>query len=158
MSKDKTSTASIQAETNRRTLEQSKLIITESKAGNTRKNCKNTGLPDGGPEQQSSQSKDTSSTFTIVSSHQCEIKNSRLPTLPEEESTELRTTDPVPVVIEEVDLKDDTEDLVNSSQSLLQWCQSITNKYQGVKVTNFSTSWRNGLAFCAILHHFHPDR
>ncbi|MED6235749.1 hypothetical protein ATANTOWER_032756, partial [Ataeniobius toweri] len=33
MSKDKTSPASIQAETNRRTLEQSKLIITESKAG-----------------------------------------------------------------------------------------------------------------------------
>ncbi|XP_047234723.1 uncharacterized protein LOC124876195 isoform X6 [Girardinichthys multiradiatus] len=122
------------------------------------KNCKNAGLPDGGPEKQSSQSKDTSSTFTIVSSHQCEIKNSRLPTLPEEESTELRTTDPVPVVTEEVDLKDDTEDLVNSSQSLLQWCQSITNKYQGVKVTNFSTSWRNGLAFCAILHHFHPDK
>uniref|UniRef100_A0A8D2ZL33 EH domain binding protein 1 like 1 n=1 Tax=Scophthalmus maximus TaxID=52904 RepID=A0A8D2ZL33_SCOMX len=49
-------------------------------------------------------------------------------------------------------------DLVNSSQSLLQWCQDITSRYQGVKVTNFSTSWRNGLAFCAILHHFHPDK
>uniref|UniRef100_A0A3P8P7L9 EH domain binding protein 1 like 1 n=1 Tax=Astatotilapia calliptera TaxID=8154 RepID=A0A3P8P7L9_ASTCA len=50
------------------------------------------------------------------------------------------------------------QDLVNSSQSLLEWCQSITSGYQGVKVTNFSTSWRNGLAFCAILHHFHPDK
>uniref|UniRef100_A0A8C5E6Y6 EH domain binding protein 1 like 1 n=1 Tax=Gouania willdenowi TaxID=441366 RepID=A0A8C5E6Y6_GOUWI len=49
-------------------------------------------------------------------------------------------------------------DLVNSTQSLLQWCQSITDSYSGVKVTNFSTSWRNGLAFCAILHHFHPDK
>uniref|UniRef100_A0A3Q1I0I5 EH domain binding protein 1 like 1 n=1 Tax=Anabas testudineus TaxID=64144 RepID=A0A3Q1I0I5_ANATE len=49
-------------------------------------------------------------------------------------------------------------DLVNSSQSLLQWCQDITSGYQGVKVTNFSTSWRNGLAFCAILHHFNPDK
>uniref|UniRef100_A0A4W6EY29 EH domain binding protein 1 like 1 n=1 Tax=Lates calcarifer TaxID=8187 RepID=A0A4W6EY29_LATCA len=48
--------------------------------------------------------------------------------------------------------------LVNSSQSLLQWCQDITSGYRGVKVTNFSTSWRNGLAFCAILHHFHPDK
>ncbi|CAJ1063582.1 LOW QUALITY PROTEIN: actin cytoskeleton-regulatory complex protein PAN1-like [Xyrichtys novacula] len=48
--------------------------------------------------------------------------------------------------------------LVNSSQSLLQWCQEITGGYRGVKVTNFSTSWRNGLAFCAILHHFHPDK
>ncbi|XP_060764480.1 uncharacterized protein ehbp1l1b isoform X4 [Neoarius graeffei] len=48
--------------------------------------------------------------------------------------------------------------LVSSSQSLLQWCQEVTQDYRGVKVTNFSTSWRNGLAFCAILHHFHPDK
>ncbi|XP_046716758.1 EH domain-binding protein 1-like protein 1 isoform X10 [Silurus meridionalis] len=48
--------------------------------------------------------------------------------------------------------------LVSSSQSLLQWCQEITQHYRGVKVTNFNTSWRNGLAFCAILHHFHPER
>lgn len=47
---------------------------------------------------------------------------------------------------------------MTSSQSLLQWCQGITNSYVGVKVTNFSTSWRNGLAFCAILHHFHPEK
>uniref|UniRef100_A0A673A0T9 EH domain binding protein 1 like 1 n=1 Tax=Sphaeramia orbicularis TaxID=375764 RepID=A0A673A0T9_9TELE len=52
----------------------------------------------------------------------------------------------------------DSSDLVNSSQSLLQWCQDITKGYRGVKVTNFSTSWRNGLGFCAILHHFHPEK
>ncbi|XP_039888040.1 microtubule-associated protein futsch isoform X5 [Simochromis diagramma] len=91
--------------------------------------------------------------------HHCEITSSRLPTLPEEETSDPRTPDPVTVVREEADGKDDTaEDLVNSSQSLLEWCQSITSGYQGVKVTNFSTSWRNGLAFCAILHHFHPDK
>uniref|UniRef100_H3DLK1 EH domain binding protein 1 like 1 n=2 Tax=Tetraodon nigroviridis TaxID=99883 RepID=H3DLK1_TETNG len=50
------------------------------------------------------------------------------------------------------------EGLVSSSQNLLQWCQGIANSYPGVKVTNFSTSWRNGLAFCAILHHFHPEK
>ncbi|XP_026122383.1 uncharacterized protein LOC113105511 isoform X7 [Carassius auratus] len=48
--------------------------------------------------------------------------------------------------------------LVNSSQSLLEWCQKVTQGYKGVRITNFSTSWRNGLAFCAILHHFHPDK
>uniref|UniRef100_A0A3Q2V5Q3 EH domain binding protein 1 like 1 n=1 Tax=Haplochromis burtoni TaxID=8153 RepID=A0A3Q2V5Q3_HAPBU len=91
--------------------------------------------------------------------HHCEITSSRLPTLQEEETSDPRTPDPVTVVREEADGKDDTaEDLVNSSQSLLEWCQSITSGYQGVKVTNFSTSWRNGLAFCAILHHFHPDK
>ncbi|XP_056115221.1 uncharacterized protein ehbp1l1a isoform X5 [Rhinichthys klamathensis goyatoka] len=48
--------------------------------------------------------------------------------------------------------------LVNSSQSLLEWCQKVTQGYKGVRITNFSTSWRNGLAFCAILHHFHPNK
>uniref|UniRef100_A0A3Q1EGK8 EH domain-binding protein 1-like protein 1 n=1 Tax=Acanthochromis polyacanthus TaxID=80966 RepID=A0A3Q1EGK8_9TELE len=108
-------------------------------------------VPDGG------QKKPTDTHITSL--HHCEIKTSRLPTLPEEEISNLKTPEPVPVVREEADGKDDTtEGLVTSSQSLLQWCQNITSGYQGVKVTNFSTSWRNGLAFCAILHHFHPDK
>nr|XP_020504929.1 EH domain-binding protein 1-like protein 1 [Labrus bergylta] len=48
--------------------------------------------------------------------------------------------------------------LVTSSHSLLQWCQEVTQGHKGVKITNFSTSWRNGFAFCAILHHFHPEQ
>ncbi|XP_039100712.1 EH domain-binding protein 1-like protein 1 isoform X5 [Hyaena hyaena] len=48
--------------------------------------------------------------------------------------------------------------LVSSSQSLLEWCQEVTAGYRGVRVTNFTTSWRNGLAFCAILHRFYPDK
>lgn len=42
-------------------------------------------------------------------------------------------------------------------QDLLQWCKEITMHYAGVKVTNLTTSWRNGLAFCAVIHHFRPD-
>ncbi|XP_076402191.1 EH domain-binding protein 1 isoform X8 [Peromyscus maniculatus bairdii] len=45
----------------------------------------------------------------------------------------------------------------NASQSLLAWCKEVTKNYRGVKITNFTTSWRNGLSFCAILHHFRPD-
>uniref|UniRef100_A0A1A8LQ89 EH domain binding protein 1-like 1 n=1 Tax=Nothobranchius pienaari TaxID=704102 RepID=A0A1A8LQ89_9TELE len=48
--------------------------------------------------------------------------------------------------------------LVSSSQSLLEWCQEVTLGHKGLKITNFSTSWRNGLAFCAILHYFHPEK
>nr|XP_033497086.1 EH domain-binding protein 1 isoform X2 [Epinephelus lanceolatus] len=95
----------------------------------------------------------------ITPPHHCERTTSRLPTLPEEETSDLKSALPAPMVREEADGKDDAaEGLVNSSQSLLQWCQEITSGYRGIKVTNFSTSWRNGLAFCAILHHFHPDK
>ncbi|XP_068116761.1 EH domain-binding protein 1-like protein 1 isoform X5 [Hyperolius riggenbachi] len=44
-----------------------------------------------------------------------------------------------------------------STDSLLRWCQEVTAGYRGVRIGNFTTSWRNGLAFCAILHHFHPE-
>lgn len=46
----------------------------------------------------------------------------------------------------------------NACQSLLAWCREVTKDYRGVRITNFTTSWRNGLAFCALLHHFRPDQ
>ncbi|KAM4620652.1 EH domain-binding protein 1-like protein 1 isoform 2-T2 [Polymixia lowei] len=77
----------------------------------------------------------------------------------EEVTSNLTTPEPAKMVREEADGKDDvTEGLVSSSQSLLQWCQEVTQGHRGIKVTNFSTSWRNGMAFCAILHHFHPEK
>lgn len=42
-------------------------------------------------------------------------------------------------------------------QDLLEWCKDITEGYEGIKVTNLTTSWRNGMAFCAIIHNFQPD-
>uniref|UniRef100_A0A8C2WUS3 EH domain binding protein 1 like 1 n=1 Tax=Cyclopterus lumpus TaxID=8103 RepID=A0A8C2WUS3_CYCLU len=121
-------------------------------------------LPDGGEKKTPSQLGDAASRHAsdersdahITPPHQ--ITTSRLPTLPEEETSDPKSLRPAPMVREEADGKDDAaKGLVTSSQSLLQWCQDITNGYRGVKVTNFSTSWRNGLAFCAILHNFHPD-
>ncbi|KAF7989003.1 hypothetical protein HCN44_007313 [Aphidius gifuensis] len=46
---------------------------------------------------------------------------------------------------------------VQIKERLLSWCREKTKEYDNVKVENFSTSWNNGLAFCALIHHFRPD-
>uniref|UniRef100_A0AAX7SE96 F-actin monooxygenase n=1 Tax=Astatotilapia calliptera TaxID=8154 RepID=A0AAX7SE96_ASTCA len=40
---------------------------------------------------------------------------------------------------------------------LLNWCQRQTHGYQGVDVTNLASSWRNGLALCALIHRQKPE-
>ncbi|XP_072543797.1 cytospin-A-like isoform X2 [Salminus brasiliensis] len=40
--------------------------------------------------------------------------------------------------------------------SLLRWCQSRTQGYKNIDITNFSSSWEDGLAFCALYHSYLP--
>jgi len=40
---------------------------------------------------------------------------------------------------------------------LLEWAKSITLSYSSVEIVDLSSSWRDGLAFCAVVHHYHPD-
>ncbi|XP_076140888.1 cytospin-A isoform X1 [Alosa pseudoharengus] len=40
--------------------------------------------------------------------------------------------------------------------ALLKWCQKKTEGYPNIDITNFSSSWNDGLAFCAVLHTYLP--
>ncbi|XP_030684311.1 cytospin-B isoform X3 [Nomascus leucogenys] len=40
--------------------------------------------------------------------------------------------------------------------ALLKWCQKKTQGYANIDITNFSSSWSDGLAFCALLHTYLP--
>ncbi|XP_074536316.1 smoothelin, like isoform X2 [Halichoeres trimaculatus] len=41
-------------------------------------------------------------------------------------------------------------------QILLEWCRSKTIGYQNIDLQNFSSSWSDGMAFCALVHSFFP--
>ncbi|XP_026863374.2 uncharacterized protein ehbp1l1b isoform X10 [Electrophorus electricus] len=124
----------------------------------------NETAPDGETHPQSTHPKGGNSTAAHEESPLLETSPTVLP--PQRSK---KKTIPPPVTTGE-EVRDDTSTpeqvishlpspgLVSSTQSLLDWCQEITKNYKGVKVTNFSTSWRNGLGFCAILHHFYPDK
>ncbi|XP_078042987.1 uncharacterized protein LOC144473204 isoform X2 [Augochlora pura] len=42
--------------------------------------------------------------------------------------------------------------------ALLKWCQNKTLGYRNIDITNFSSSWNDGLALCAILHSYLPQK
>jgi len=42
-------------------------------------------------------------------------------------------------------------------EMLLEWCKKQCEGYEHVNITNFSTSWADGMAFCALIHHFCPN-
>uniref|UniRef100_A0A5K3FI56 Calponin-homology (CH) domain-containing protein n=1 Tax=Mesocestoides corti TaxID=53468 RepID=A0A5K3FI56_MESCO len=47
--------------------------------------------------------------------------------------------------------------LARQDERLLAWCQDVTGSYEGINVCNYTTSWRDGLAFLAIVNQQRPD-
>merc|ERR1711964_381778 len=42
-------------------------------------------------------------------------------------------------------------------EAILIWCQCRTREYDNVRITDFTQSWANGLAFAALIHNFFPN-
>jgi len=60
------------------------------------------------------------------------------------------------VLIHKFAIQEISEEEMHARDGLLLWCKKKTDGYKNVKVDNFHTSWKDGLAFCALIHKHMP--
>nr|XP_057914421.1 dystonin isoform X18 [Doryrhamphus excisus] len=58
--------------------------------------------------------------------------------------------------ISEIHVTGESEDMT-AKERLLLWSKQLTDGYVGVRCDNFTTSWRDGRLFNAIIHKYRPD-
>ncbi|XP_073776575.1 dystonin isoform X31 [Danio rerio] len=58
--------------------------------------------------------------------------------------------------ISEIHVTGESEDMT-AKERLLLWSKQMTEGYVGVRCDNFTTSWRDGRLFNAIIHKYRPD-
>ncbi|CAI4217837.1 unnamed protein product [Parascedosporium putredinis] len=61
------------------------------------------------------------------------------------------------ILISRFTISDINEEGMTAKEGLLLWCQRKTACYDEVEVRDFSASWNDGLAFCALLDIHRPD-